>query len=141
MLQFVQIGLCLMEAKENIYKPTRVHSSKMRTARNSNRRGGGGSPPGTPWTRHPSVTRHPHPPGLGTLPVDRHTPVNILPCPKLHLWAVTRMHSSRMCTVHCSGCLGGRVSVQRVVCLCVGGGVVCLGLSVLGVHRILDTRL
>ena len=34
-----------------------------------------GSPPGSPpGSRHP--------------PVDRHTPVNILPCPKLRLWAV-----------------------------------------------------
>ena len=27
----------------------------------------------------------------------------ILPCPKLRLWAVTRMHSSRMHTIRCSG--------------------------------------
>ena len=44
---------------------TRMHSSRMRTARSSSRLG-----------RHP-------------LPVDTHTPVNILPCPKLRLRAVT----------------------------------------------------
>ena len=49
-----------------------MHSSRMRTARSSSR---GGSPPGAPpGTMHP--------------PVDRHTPVNILPCPKLRLRAV-----------------------------------------------------
>ena len=38
----------------------------------------------TPQTRHP--------PGPGTSHVDRHTPVNILPCPKLGLWAVHMYH-------------------------------------------------
>ena len=41
--------------------------------------------PGTPPDQAPPRTRHPqtrHP------PVDRHTPVNILPCPKLRLRAV-----------------------------------------------------
>ena len=85
MRQSVQIGFCLMEAKENIYKPTRMHSSRMRTVR-------------------------------------------------------------------CMGRLRGRVSVQGGVCLCVcvgGGGLsawgvspwAAWGVSVLGVHRILDTRL
>ena len=64
------------------------------------------SPPGTRplWTRHPSQTRPPlgpPPPGPGTPtplepgipqhqapPVDRYTPVNILPCPKVRLRAV-----------------------------------------------------
>ena len=49
-----------------------------------------------PRTRHPPGTRPPgtrdpgtrHPLGPGTPLVDRHTPVNILPCPKLRLWAV-----------------------------------------------------
>ena len=73
---------------------TRMHSSRMRSARSSSRPGG--SPSGTPLrnqappprtrhhppgTRHPPRTRHP-------LPVDSHTPVNILPCPKLRLRAV-----------------------------------------------------
>ena len=40
-----------------------------------------------PETRHPPGTRHP-PPGPGTPTVDRHTPVNILPCPKLRLRVV-----------------------------------------------------
>ena len=78
---------------------TRMHSSRMCTAHSSSR---GGSPPGTPpgadppWSRHPPGSRHPrtrHPLGAGTPwtrhpPVDRHTPVNILPCPKLRLRAV-----------------------------------------------------
>ena len=80
---------------------TRMHSSRMRTARSSSRRGG--SPPGTPGTMRtpgdhappspwnhappPPGTMHPpppgtmHPPGPCTPPVDRHMPVNILPCP------------------------------------------------------------
>ena len=50
--------------------PNVILYSRMRTARSSSRPGG--SPPGTPpGTRHPSV--------------DRQTPVNILPCPKLRL--------------------------------------------------------
>ena len=76
----------------------------MRTARSSSHRGGvstrhplgpdpplGSDPPGT----RPPMTRHPRSPGPGTPlwpgtpPVDRHTPVNILPCPKLCLRAVT----------------------------------------------------
>ena len=82
---------------------TRMHSSRMRTARSSGRLGGacfGGSPPGTPQARPPpgTGTPPPHnweqaplrdqaPPGTRHPPVDRHTPVNILPCPKLRLRA------------------------------------------------------
>ena len=95
---------------------TRMHSSRMRIARSSSR---GESPSGTPreqappkqappqeqihtpWdqappgadtplqSRHPSpgadTPRTRHPPLL-----DRHTPVNILPCPKLRLRAVIK---------------------------------------------------
>ena len=63
-----------------------MHSSGMRTARSSSRPGG--STPGTPK----SGSRHS--PGAGMPPdqappsVDRHTPVNILPYPKLRLRAV-----------------------------------------------------
>ena len=42
-----------------------------------------GSPPGTPLDQAPPGTRHP--------PVDKHTPVNILPCPKLRLRSVIMM--------------------------------------------------
>ena len=63
---------------------TRMHSSRMRTARSSGH-------PGGVATRHPPLEqaspRSRHPPGAGT-PVDRHMPVNILPCPKLRLRAV-----------------------------------------------------
>ena len=67
-------------------------------------------------------------------PVDRHMPVNILPCPKLRLQAVTRMHSSRMRTAHFSGrlYLGGSTSGSRGeegVCLWVQESVP-LGLGV-----------
>ena len=62
-----------------------MHSSSMRTVRSSSRRGGGGSP-------HipPPAQDQVHPPGPGTPApaVDRHIPVNILPCPKLRLRAV-----------------------------------------------------
>ena len=52
------------------------------------------------------------PPAPGSPPVDRHTPLNILPCPKLRLQAVTRIHSSRLRTTHlfsisCSTPCGG----------------------------------
>ena len=89
----------------------------MKKNNSSSRRGGGGSPPGTPpprsrhpldqappWEQVPPGTRPPdqappgtRPPGSGTplgagTPpppfVNRHTPVNILPCPKLRLRAV-----------------------------------------------------
>ena len=82
-----------------------MHSSRMRTARNSSRPGvstryppEAGTPPGPDpppphWDQAPQAgtpqTRHPP-------PWTRH--LTILPCPKLHLWAVTRMHSSRMRT-------------------------------------------
>ena len=68
-----------------------MHSSGMRTARSSSR-------PGGVSTRHPPGP-HQTPPGegtplgAGTLPgpgTPRHTPVNILPCPKLRLRAVIR---------------------------------------------------
>ena len=67
----------------------RMHSSRMRTARSSSRP----APPRSrhPWTRHPPGSRHPPRPGAPpeqTPLVDRHTPVNILPCPKLRLRAV-----------------------------------------------------
>ena len=63
-----------------------MHSSRMRTARSSSRPGGlHQAPPGSrlppdqapPWDQAPP-------------PVDRHTPVNILLCPKLRLRAVMR---------------------------------------------------
>ena len=85
-----------------------MHSSRMRTARSSNRRGV--STRHLPGTRHPPWDQTPPgpdplwdqapplwdqaPPGPGTHlwdqapPVDRQTPVNILPCPKLRLRAV-----------------------------------------------------
>ena len=44
--------------------------------------------PGTPQDQAPPRSRHP--PGAGTPPVDRHTLVNILPCPKLRLRVVTK---------------------------------------------------
>ena len=133
--------------KTKTKKKTRMHSSRMRTARSSSRAGGlhqappqdqppractppEASPP--PWSRHPPGTgtlqdqtpreqvpsheqAHPlgagtpleqapprsrHPPRDQTIPsprrrhpppVDRHTPVNILPCPKLRLRAVKRL--------------------------------------------------
>ena len=60
---------------------TRIHSSRMRTARSSGRPGRvGGSPPGTPpGSRHPLKqtppgTRHPSPPGPGIKP---DTPINV----------------------------------------------------------------
>ena len=88
---------------------TRMHSSRMRTARSSSRQGGG-SPPGTPPEQAPG-TRHPpgagtplepgtprtrHPPGPGTPPDQApprgqnswHTLLKIWPCPKLRLRAV-----------------------------------------------------
>ena len=81
--------------KHDQFKKTRMHSGRMRTVRDSGSPGGlhqasprGQTPPGT---RHPPSpgpdprTRHP--------PVERHTPVNILPCPKLRLRAVI-IHSS-----------------------------------------------
>ena len=42
--------------------------------------------PGTPQEQTPTGTRHP--PDQTPSPVDRHTPVNILPCPKFRLRAV-----------------------------------------------------
>ena len=47
--------------------------------------------PGPPWDQAPPRTRHL--PGPGTPPVDRHTLVNILPCPKLRLRAVINLLS------------------------------------------------
>ena len=60
----------------------------MRTARCSSRLGGLHQAP--PQERAPpgagtGTPRDQTPPGPGTPPVDRHTPVSILPCPKLHL--------------------------------------------------------
>ena len=55
---------------------TRMHSSRMHTAHSSSRPGG--------LHQAPSPRPGTHPPP----PVDRHTPVNILPCPKLRLRAV-----------------------------------------------------
>ena len=84
-----------------------MHSSRMRTACSSSRPGGAppGTPreqippqdqaslgsrylppgPGTPGTRHPPGAR---PPDQAPPLVDRHTPVNILPCPKPRLRAI-----------------------------------------------------
>ena len=82
-----------------------------------------------------------------------HTLLKILPCPKLRLRAVTRMHSSRIHTIHCSGRHGECLPVG-VVCLwglsacggCLPVGGVCLpsacwGTHLLPVDRILDTSL
>ena len=70
---------------------TRMHSSRMRTARSSSRPGGLHQPPprdlGTP--PGPGTAQDQAPPWDQAPPVDRHTPVNILPCPKLRLRAVT----------------------------------------------------
>ena len=86
---------------------TRMHSSRMHTACSSSCGGLSQTPPppeqapdpgsrqppgpdplppgaGTPPAPHQDQT----PPGAGTPPVDRHAPVNILPCPKLRLRAV-----------------------------------------------------
>ena len=57
-----------------------MHSSRMRTARSSSR-------PGGVSTKHP---RDQNPPGPDTPPVYRHTPANLLPCPKLRLRAVIK---------------------------------------------------
>ena len=69
---------------------TRMHSSRMHTARSSSR--WGWSPPSNPpGTRHPLDQTPPPRPGTYQTrhpPVDRQTPVNILPCPKLCLRAV-----------------------------------------------------
>ena len=58
-------------------------------------------------------------------PVDRILDTHIT-FPQLHLWTVTmitRMHSSRMHTIHSSSCLwGGGVCLARGVCLAGGGG-------------------
>ena len=75
---------------------TRMHSSRMRTTRSSSHQGDlHQAPPPTrpPQSRHPSQGRHTTPLGFApprdqTPPVDRHTSVNILPCPKLRLRAV-----------------------------------------------------
>ena len=104
-------------------KKTRMHSSRMRTTHSSSR---GGSPPciTPPGTMHQPgpCTPQDHAPPL----VDRHTPVNILPCPKLRLRAVTIMHSSRMRTVRCSDRhWEGRVSVCPGGVCRGGGGEVC----------------
>ena len=66
-----------------------MHSSRIHTARSSSH--SGGSPPGPKGQGTP-----PHPPGPNTPrdqvnpAMDRHTPVNILPCPKLRLRAVKK---------------------------------------------------
>ena len=75
---------------------TRIHSSRMRTARSSSRPGGLHQAPPN-WDQTPRDQAPPtrHPPGPGTPPVDRHTPVNILPCPKLRLRAVTSQQQSK----------------------------------------------
>ena len=54
----------------------------MRTARSSSRRGGLHQPPPDQAPQEQAPHSGPDP------PVDRHTPVNILPCPKLRLRAV-----------------------------------------------------
>ena len=78
-----------------------MHSSRMRTDRSSSRCGGcvHQAPPdyAPPWDQTPTplgpdtprnqTPQDQVPPGTGT-PLDRHTPVNILPCPKLRLRAV-----------------------------------------------------
>ena len=73
-------------------KTTRMHSSRMRTVRSSSRRGDlHQATPLGPCTTPPPGTMHPPgtmPPRDHAPPVDRHTNVNILPCPKLRLRAV-----------------------------------------------------
>ena len=103
---------------------TRMHSSRMRTARSSSRSGGAWywgerEPPwdqAPPWDQvHPPLrTRYtpwdqpppgPDPPGLDPLRdqalplVDRHTLINILPCPKPRLRAVIRAHLCVACAL------------------------------------------
>ena len=138
-----------------------MHSSRTRTAHSSSR--SRGSPPGTPppdqtpWTRHPFPRDQVPPLGSGAppqdqaptqdqtpgarppLPVDRQTPVYILSCPKLHLRAVTRMHSSRMRTVGSSSRL---VVAMLWGGICLPGGCLPWGCTPPPpVDRILDTRL
>ena len=124
------------------FEQTRMHSSRMRTARCSSRLDGVSTryPPGagphpptldqapptgadpnqahppdqahTPRSRPSTDQAHPPPrpgtpqeqtpPGPGTPPVDRHTPVNILPCPKLRLRAVIKAMFSQINTVFVS---------------------------------------
>ena len=96
-LHFVQFLSFLCKNRQKFRQKscqTRRHSSRMRTARSSSSRRGlhqapppGSRPPSPRGSRH-----HPPPtadtPGAYIPPVDRHTPVNILPCPKLRLRAV-----------------------------------------------------
>ena len=110
------VGLDLMIIRVTGKKilPARMHSSRIRTARTNSHLGGSPDPTleqtplgiGTPGTRHPRDQAPPPPgPGIplgpgthspstrhhtgpGTPLVDRHTPVNLLPCPKLRLRAV-----------------------------------------------------
>ena len=106
----------------NYINNARMHCSRMRTARSSSRPGGGVStyPPGT---RHPSREQN-----------SWHTLVKILPCPKLLLQVVIRLHSSRMRTAHLlpispsMHCASGAAWSRRVFlvqgegCLVPGGG-------------------
>ena len=77
-----------------------MHSSRMRTARSSSRLGvstmhpprADTPPPGqcTPESRHHHPGSRPPRDHAHTPAVDRHMPVNILPCPKLRLRAVIK---------------------------------------------------
>ena len=89
---------------------TRMHSSRMSTVRSSSRSGAGSTrhPPdqAPPRDQTPPRTRHPptrHPPGSDTTTpaVDRQTPVNILPCPKLRLRAVINVNSKEINLFQC----------------------------------------
>ena len=67
-----------------------MHSSRMRTARSLPYRGVSlTDPPGQrpPSGQNPPSGQRPPP------PVDRQTPVKLLPCLKLRLWAVTILYA------------------------------------------------
>ena len=92
---------------------------------------------GSPWQGR-GVSLAGGSPWQTPLLTERQTPVKIQPCPKLRLRAVTRMHSSRMRTICCSGHLIGGVcpgGVSAWGCLpngvsargCLPGGSVCPG--------------
>ena len=107
----------------------------MRTARSSSCLGG--SPPGTPRPDPPSRSRHPPRPDptrpdtpqdqaspgtrhpqtrpLGTRHPCKHTPVNILPCPKLHLWVEIKQEWIPV-----------RCVPSTTVAICWGGGLLFL---------------
>ena len=86
--------ICFWQYIHNIFL-TRIHSSRMHTARSSSRLPLGADPPdqAPPWEQTPPAARHAgiaHPPPRGQN--SWHTLLKILPCPKLRLRAV-KIHS------------------------------------------------